>query len=185
MVSRFVSDAAAYRDAVEAVRALSQEVARESGFSEVEVAVNAADLLGRSEYLTLSGTSAEASDDGQVGRGNRLSGLITPMRPMTLEAFAGKNARTHVGKLYSLCAMRAAEACAKLPGVRAAECFLVSRIGSPITEPQSVGLRLDAAEGVRRVPLDSAAREAVQLEVDRLPFLWRELIGANHTPDSD
>jgi len=176
MVSRFVPDSPAYRDAVEAVRALSRDAARESGFPEAAVWVNAADELGRSEYLTLSGTSAEAGDDGQVGRGNRLSGLITPMRPMTLEAFAGKNARSHVGKLYSLCATRVAEACAMLQGVRAAECFLVSRIGSPITEPQCAGLRLDAEDGGRPGSDDEAVRAIVAREVGRLPDLWRELV---------
>jgi S-adenosylmethionine synthetase len=36
------------------------------------------------------------------GRGNRVGGLITPCRPMTLEAAAGKNAAMHVGKSYSI-----------------------------------------------------------------------------------
>ena len=44
----------------------------------------------RSVYLTVTGTSAEMGDDGQVGRGNRPNGLITPYRPMTLEAAAGR-----------------------------------------------------------------------------------------------
>ena len=55
-----------------------------------------------SVYLTVTGTSAEGGDDGQVGRGNRVNGLITPYRPMSLEAAAGKNPVTHVGKLYNL-----------------------------------------------------------------------------------
>ncbi len=33
-----------------------------------------------------SGLSAETGDDGQVGRGNRVNGLITPNGPMSLEA---------------------------------------------------------------------------------------------------
>ncbi len=42
-------------------------------------------------YLTVSGLSAEMGDCGQVGRGNRVNGLITPGRCMSLEAAAGKN----------------------------------------------------------------------------------------------
>jgi S-adenosylmethionine synthetase len=38
-----------------------------------------------SVYLTVTGTSAEAGDDGEAGRGNRVNGLITPYRPMTME----------------------------------------------------------------------------------------------------
>lgn len=54
---------------------------------EVSVWINAADDYDKeSVYLTLTGTSAEAGDDGSVGRGNRVNGLITPYRPMSLEA---------------------------------------------------------------------------------------------------
>lgn len=59
-------------------------------------------------YLTVTGLSAESGDDGQVGRGNRVNGLIAPYRPMSLEAAAGKNPVTHVGKLYNIIAMRIA-----------------------------------------------------------------------------
>jgi len=41
-------------------------------------------------YLTVSGPSAEMGDCGQVGRGNRVNGLITPGRCMSLEAAASK-----------------------------------------------------------------------------------------------
>ena len=53
----------------------------------------------------LCGGSARAAfggDDGQVGRGNRANGLITPYRLMSIEAAAGKNPVTHVGKLYTV-----------------------------------------------------------------------------------
>ncbi|UCE84538.1 MAG: methionine adenosyltransferase [Deltaproteobacteria bacterium] len=175
MVSRFVADSEAYRRAVGAVRDLCAGAVREAGFGEVQIDVNAADEIGRSEYLTLSGTSAEAGDDGQVGRGNRLSGLITPMRPMVLEAYAGKNPVTHVGKLYSVSAARVAAACAKLSGVRAAECFMVSEIGRPITEPQSVGIRLDAGPDAF-AKLDGPVRTIVERETAALPHLWRNLV---------
>jgi len=55
----------------------------------VEIVINNADT-SETAYLTVTGTSAEAGDDGQVGRGNRANGLITPCRPMSLEAVAGK-----------------------------------------------------------------------------------------------
>ncbi|MEM2308814.1 MAG: methionine adenosyltransferase, partial [Sulfolobales archaeon] len=71
--------------------------------AEVEVNVNTADnpKLGV-YYLTVTGTSAEHGDDGATGRGNRACGLITPMRRMSLEATAGKNPVSHVGKLYNV-----------------------------------------------------------------------------------
>jgi len=66
------------------------------------VAVTTADDVEAGRlYLTVTGTSAESGDDGQAGRSNRVGGLITQWRPMTLEAAAGKNVFSHVGKSYS------------------------------------------------------------------------------------
>ncbi len=87
-------------------------------------------------YLTLTGTSAEQGDDGAVGRGNRISGLITPFRASSLEAAAGKNAISHVGKLYNVLALEAAKAIVEqVEGVRQAQVFLLSQIGRPLDRP--------------------------------------------------
>jgi len=80
----------------ERVRMLAQAAAMDAGGGSVEVAVNTADGdTADSIYLTVTGLSAEIADDGQVGRGNRVNGLITPCRPMSLEAAAGKDSVTH------------------------------------------------------------------------------------------
>ncbi len=103
---------------------------------DLQVAINTADSED-SVYLTVTGTSAEGGDDGQVGRGNRVNGLITPLRPMTLEAAAGKNPISHVGKLYNVVAQRIAEDIVRsVPEVSEAYVLMVSEIGKPITEPQ-------------------------------------------------
>jgi S-adenosylmethionine synthetase len=101
-----------------------------------DVAVNCADALA--PYLTLSGTSAEAGDDGQVGRGNRFGGLITPYRHMSLEATAGKHPAAHVGKTYHCIAFDIATRLLAETRAREATVVLLSRIGSPVTEPQAV-----------------------------------------------
>lgn len=59
-------------------------------------------------YLTALGSVADTGDVGMVGRGNRINGLITPMRPMSIEAPAGKNPLDHTGKIYSVVALRLA-----------------------------------------------------------------------------
>jgi len=176
MLAGLVPDEAAYRRAVDEVRDVVHAEALRAGFANAEVAVNAADAPG-SLYLTLSGTSAECGDDGQVGRGNRANGLITPMRPMTLEAYAGKNPATHVGKLLSIGAQRAAEACARLDGVRGAECVWVSRIGAPVAEPQAAGVRLDASDERARA-LRGEVEAIVAAQAAALPDLWREIVAA-------
>jgi S-adenosylmethionine synthetase len=54
--------------------------------------------------LTVTGTSAENGDDGQVGRGNRINGLITPYHPMSLEATSGKKpGKPHRKNLQLFC----------------------------------------------------------------------------------
>ena len=108
------------------------------------VTVNAADRPETgSIYMTVTGTSAESGDDGQAGRGNRVNGLISPFRPMTMESVAGKNAVTHVGKLYNLAAGIIAERIvSEIPDIAEAHCLLVSGIGQPVVEPQLATVRL-------------------------------------------
>jgi S-adenosylmethionine synthetase len=109
-------------------------------------------------HLTVTGLSAEMGDDGQVGRGNRVNGLITPGRPMSLEAFAGKNPAAHVGKIYNVLATDIARAiCEELPLVSEANIQLVSRIGQPIAEPWAASV-----EVITTVPLGEGMRAAVR-----------------------
>jgi S-adenosylmethionine synthetase len=92
-------------------------------------------------YLTLSGTSAEAGDDGQVGRGNRFGGLITPYRPMSLEAAAGKNPAAHVGKTYHAIGYDIGQALIAETTATEATVRLLSSIGHPVNEPQVVHIQ--------------------------------------------
>jgi len=168
MVDGFLEDMNAYRHAVESAAALAQAEARSHTDLDVEAAVNTADDPGSgSVYLTVTGTSAEAGDDGEAGRGNRANGLITPYRPMTMESLAGKNPVTHVGKLYNLAAgLICADIVDRIPPVRSAECRLVSRIGQPVNEPQIVdlGVRVDASAGIADVSPEIEALVARHLD---------------------
>ncbi len=105
----------------------------------MHVQVNALDREGHGlngMYLTVLGTSAESADGGEVGRGNRVNGLITFCRPMTMEAAAGKNPVSHVGKIYNLLARQTAERiCQHIDAVEEANVWLCSRIGAPLDEP--------------------------------------------------
>jgi S-adenosylmethionine synthetase len=166
MVAGHIADLDAYLAAKETARALVVEAARRASPFEVDVEVNAADRPSAGEvFLTVTGTSAEAGDDGEVGRGNRANGLITPQRAMSLEAAAGKNPVTHVGKLYSILAGRIARRAIDLAGVGHASCTLVSRIGRPLDEPQLADLQLDVAGGSISAAL---ANEAADLMREKL-----------------
>lgn len=109
-------------------------------------------------YLTVSGLSAEQGDDGQVGRGNRMNGLITPCRSMSLEAAAGKNPVSHVGKLYNALAWEIARTLVtEVKGVEDATVQLLSRIGQPVDRPALVAIELGC-----HVRMSAAMYRAVQ-----------------------
>ncbi|MCI0366183.1 MAG: hypothetical protein L0219_20170, partial [Phycisphaerales bacterium] len=140
------------------------------------VEVNAADGQSpESAYITVTGTSAEAGDDGEAGRGNRINGLITPHRPMTMESVAGKNPINHVGKLYNISAGLIAEAIVReLPQIMAAECYLVSRIGQAIDDPQIADVRVQPRDPAAPLP-DSAINHIVSRHLSEMSKLADEL----------
>jgi len=179
IVDRHVRGLSDYTDAKALIAQLAEHTARNAVGSHVRVAVNTADDLeaGRM-YLTVTGTSAESGDDGQTGRGNRVGGLITPCRPMTLEAAAGKNVVSHVGKSYSIVAHKIAnELVAKCPDIAEATCVLVSRIGRPAEMPQVVELQIQTRDGVSlevvRESAEIIARNCLQ-SLTELPQLLIE-----------
>jgi S-adenosylmethionine synthetase len=127
-------------------------------------------------YLTVTGLGAEHGDDGQVGRGNRVNGLITPGRTMSLEAAAGKNSVAHVGKLYSLLAHRIAHAIAvDQPSLREASVQLLSTIGNPIGEPALVSIQL-ACGGRRQFEHDRDVIRVARSQLRDVALLSRDLI---------
>jgi S-adenosylmethionine synthetase len=178
-VARYVRDLADYWAKKAQVRSLVNAAAMEAGArGSVEVDINTADRdSAESVYLTVTGLSAEAGDDGQVGRGNRVNGLITPYRPMSLEAAAGKNPLTHTGKLYNLVADHICKALVtEISGVEEAYCYLVSRIGSPIDEPQIADVRVRLADPAAIHVLQAQIEELVRAHLDGLAELWRDVI---------
>lgn len=148
MVDRHLSGPQEYKEAMARIEAMVEKTAAKFTNRRVKVAVNTADnRRGRRSadyYLTVTGLSMEMGDDGSVGRGNRVTGLITPNRNMSMEAASGKNPVTHVGKIYNLMAYLMAQDIVKAEPdrIREAHVQLVSRIGKPISEPQVAGIQL-------------------------------------------
>ena len=128
---------------------INRYVAVNTDFDLVDVQLNTLDVKGRGLgglYLTVLGTSAESGDSGQVGRGNRVNGLISLNRPFCSEAAAGKNPVSHTGKIYSIAATQIAELIVKEnPDVKNASVLLLSQIGKPIDQPRiaSVSISYD------------------------------------------
>lgn len=136
--------------------------------------VNARDETGL--YLTVTGLSAEMGDDGQVGRGNRVNGLITPGRPMSLEAAAGKNPVAHVGKIYNVLAHVTAHAiCRSVPEVQQATVKIVSMIGRPLDQPQAVAVDVSISSEASPALLNRI-RAVVCGQFDGIDELTRQII---------
>ena len=160
MIDRFIGSREEYDDAKVRVQELVEGIAGPQS----EVAVNCADS-GENIYLTVTGTSIEMGDDGATGRGNRGNGLITPMRPMTMEAIAGKNPVSHVGKIYNVLAQRCAGEIAGLEGAREAYVTLVSKIGSPISQPLLRAVRISG---------DMQLSTSMESEINAILDYWLE-----------
>lgn len=173
MIGRFLANIEEYLDQKVQLEKLVRDLALEHGFPACNVGVNTADSIASgSIYLTVTGTSAEAGDDGQVGRGNRVNGLITPCRPMSLEAAAGKNPVSHVGKIYNVLARDIAEAIvAAVPEIESAQCLMVSRIGTPVTLPAKVQIKIATREGVPIADVQERIDALVDGRIARIPEL--------------
>ena len=173
-IARFVHNIDDYGHKKTQLQNLVKEKAREIIPAPIKVEVNTGDDLEHSNvYLTVTGTSAEAGDDGEVGRGNRSNGLITPYRPMTLEAAAGKNPVTHIGKLYNIVANQIAAAIvAEIAEVTTAYCYLVSQIGKPVSEPAIIHLQLHTEEGTPVEKVRPAVEAIARDHLSRIDTLW-------------
>jgi S-adenosylmethionine synthetase len=137
-------NARAYRETKEAARQAIQEYSQSLSSYPTRVLVNTADALEGNYYLTLTGTSAENGDDGSVGRGNRVNGVIAPFRSTSLEAACGKNPISHVGKLYNVLALLASRRLVEeVEGVASATVYILSQIGRPLDEPLVANARIE------------------------------------------
>ena len=154
LMARSVSSEGEYFAVKKEILAVMREhAARLSPAEKVTIHYNTLDLPGRGVrgvYLSLLGTSAEDADSGQVGRGNRVNGLISMNRPMGTEAAAGKNPVSHVGKIYNVLSHKLArDIHDSIEGVKEVYVFLLSRIGAPVDRPQIATALLVPERGVR------------------------------------
>lgn len=123
-------------------------------------------------YLTVLGLSSEHGDDGQVGRGNRVCGLITPCREMSLEAAAGKNIN-HPGKLYQILAHLIAQKIGKIEGVKECSVRLLSQIGKPLDQPQMASVKIISK---RFNLIKDEAFEIVNNVLSHIPRIQKEIV---------
>lgn len=161
MVGKKIPDLDHYISSVKELKEIILDNALKYTDRDVSVDINTADNYKKNiVYLTVTGLSMENGDDGSVGRGNRVNGVIAPHRPMSMEAHAGKNPVTHVGKLYNILAFRIAEDILKLSNdIKEAHVRIVSQIGKPIDEPNGCSIQLIMEEGSKIHGIKNEASE--------------------------
>ncbi len=171
MVSKYLNDRDEYISLREELKDIIADIAPKYTDRDVKVYVNTADNDDSKDasgyYLTVTGTSAEMGDDGSVGRGNRANGLITPCRPMSMEATSGKNPINHVGKIYNiLCNKMSEEIVERVEGVKQVNVMVLSQIGKPIDQPKAASTQLILENGYKL--------EDINFKVERIVDRWLE-----------
>ncbi len=170
-VDRFVESEAHYFARKAEIQAQTLEFVQRQNreFDRIQVDLNTLDEPQRGEggmYLTVLGTSAEGADCGEVGRGNKVNGVIALNRPMSTEAAAGKNPISHVGKIYSLLSHQiAAQVYAEVPGIDEVYIWLCSQIGHPIDQPMIASAQLVLSPGVGLAEVESQVKEVMEREL--------------------
>jgi len=159
-VDRFISSEEEYFEKKAKILEETERFVRaNTDFEKVNIQLNTLDARGRGLgglYLTVLGTSADSGDSGQVGRGNRVNGLISLNRPFCSEAAAGKNPVSHVGKIYNVLTYKIAQhVYEEVPEVEEVYIWLLSKIGSSIDQPEVAAAQVimkgnNAIEKVRR-----------------------------------
>ena len=177
-VAKLIDSVETYSKVKEGIREDVRKFASKITDKEVNVYINYGDSEENEDvYLTKSGLSCEAGDDGSVGRGNRVNGLITPFRPMSLEAAAGKNPVNHIGKIYNILAKQLSSDIVKeCPEVKACNIAILSQIGRPIDQPHNLNIDIINEEGSDFSVVNEKARRVADSWLDGITDLTMDIL---------
>jgi S-adenosylmethionine synthetase len=138
----------------------------------VKVYLNTLDRRGRGVkgvYLTVLGTCADDSDSGQVGRGNRVNGIIPLNRPISSEAAAGKNPVSHIGKIYNVLTYKIADRIYReVSGLKEVYVWLLSHIGEPIDRPRVAAVQVIPEKGLKIKTIREPIEAIIMDELDHI-----------------
>jgi S-adenosylmethionine synthetase len=180
MVDRYVDSEATYFKRKAALHdAVMDRIRARPEFGKIHLYINTLDAPGRGlggMYLTVTGTSAESGDSGQVGRGNKVNGVIALNRPMGTEAAAGKNPVSHVGKIYTIMTHQVANKIYhEVQGIQEIYVWLLSQIGLPIDQPKIAAAQVVLEPHVRRKTIERRVREILDNELAEIAQLTQDL----------
>ena len=193
MIDQFIDSEKDYFEQKEAIKdTLIPFIQSQTETSSLVLHLNTLDQHGKGKdglYLTVTGTSVEQGDSGQVGRGNQINGLICLHRPQSNEAVPGKNAVSHVGKIYNHLAYLLAEGIySELEKAAEVTVWLTSRIGEPINRPSMVAIEVVPEKGKKLIKgYQERISSVVDKHFEKLPELCRQLIAGkafNYCPSN-
>lgn len=126
----------------EMMQAIDEFHKKNGDFQTIDVSINNLDSKNKGIeglYLTVLGTSADNADSGQVGRGNMANRVISPTRPAGVEAIAGKNPISHIGKIYNVMSFKIAESIQNnFPEFEEVVVWMYNIIGKPVNSPRAI-----------------------------------------------
>lgn len=181
MVSRYLANREEYIAVREELKEIATDFATKFTNRNITVFVNTADNDDATDesgyYLTCTGTSAEMGDDGSVGRGNRANGLITPCRPMSMEATSGKNPINHVGKIYNLLSNKIAnDVIDEVEGVKQINLMILSQIGKPIDQPKAASAGIILEEGYEMDKVSPKVNAIIDKWLEDISVITEEVV---------
>ena len=181
MVSKYLANREEYISVREELKDIAIDYAAKFTNRDVTVFVNTADNDEANDesgyYLTCTGTSAEMGDDGSVGRGNRANGLITPCRPMSMEASSGKNPINHVGKIYNLLSNKIAnDVIDEVEGVKQINLMILSQIGKPIDQPKAASAGIILEDGYEMDKVSPKVNSIIDKWLEDISVITEEVV---------
>ena len=179
-VDRYISSEEEYFDKkAKILEEINKFVRSNTDFGNINIQLNTLDVRGRGVggvYLTVLGTSADSGDSGQVGRGNRVNGLISLNRPFCSEAAAGKNPVSHVGKIYNVLTFRVAQhVYEEVPELEEVYIWLLSEIGRPIDQPAIAAAQVVMKENSSIDEVRSKIAAVLEYELENIDKFCMEL----------
>ncbi|NWF65810.1 MAG: methionine adenosyltransferase [Chloroflexi bacterium] len=160
-----------YKKNLAQAREVISKIFLENEIDDYGLDINTRDNYEKSElYLTAIGSSIESGDEGLVGRGNRIQGVITPMRPMSMEGAAGKNPVYHIGKLYYIVAQKISDTIYEKLGIQN-EVVLVSQSGRELLDPWILLIHVPESY-VNNGEIESLAES----EVKKIPEITQDIV---------
>lgn len=170
-IANFVNSREEYKKNLDEAKKEIFKVAEELDIKNLELYCNTRDNLETKElYLTAIGSSIESGDEGLVGRGNRINGVISPTRLMSMEGACGKNPVYHIGKIYYVTAQDISNKIYQKFGIEN-EVALISQSGRDLLDPWMTFVTLSSENFD-----ESLIKNFIETELNSIPKITKKLL---------